>query len=46
MEENFDVFDFELSDADMDAIAGLDQNATIVNHEDPVFVDRLFSRLG
>jgi 2,5-diketo-D-gluconate reductase A len=46
IEENFDVFDFELSDADMAKIAGLDMNATIVNHEDPEFVNRLFSRLG
>ncbi len=44
--ENFDVFDFELSDAEMDKIAGLDINATIVDHEDPEFVNRLFSRLG
>jgi 2,5-diketo-D-gluconate reductase A len=46
IEENFAVFDFELSDAEMDKIAGLDINATIVNHEDPEFVNRLFSRLG
>ncbi len=46
IEENFDVFDFELSHAEMDQIAGLDINATIVNHEDPEFVRRLFSRLG
>lgn len=44
--ENFDVFDFELSDAEMDKIAGLDMNATIVDHEDAEFVNRLFSRLG
>jgi 2,5-diketo-D-gluconate reductase A len=46
IEENFDVFDFELSEADMVSIAGLDMGATIVNHEDPDFVNRLFSRLG
>jgi 2,5-diketo-D-gluconate reductase A len=46
IEENFAVFDYELSDAEMDKIAGLDINATIVNHEDPEFVNRLFSRLG
>jgi 2,5-diketo-D-gluconate reductase A len=46
IEENFAVFDFELSDAEMDKIAGLDMNATIVDHEDPEFVNRLFSRLG
>ena len=44
--ENFDVFDFELSDGEMDKIAGLDINATLVDHEDPEFVNRLFSRLG
>jgi 2,5-diketo-D-gluconate reductase A len=46
IQENFDVFDFELSDAEMAKIAGLDINATIVDHEDPDFVNRLFSRLG
>ena len=46
IEENFDVFNFELSDAEMEKITGLDTNATIVNHEDPAFVKRLFSRLG
>jgi hypothetical protein len=30
----------------MAKIAGLDINATIVDHEDPDFVNRLFSRLG
>lgn len=46
IEENFDVFDFALSEADMKSIAGLDIEARIVNHEDPDFVNRLFSRLG
>jgi len=46
IEEIFAVFDFELSDAEMDKIAGLDMKATIVDHEDPEFVNRLFSRLG
>lgn len=45
IEENFDVFDFELSDADMEKIADLNMSATIVDHEDPEFVNRLFSRL-
>jgi diketogulonate reductase-like aldo/keto reductase len=44
--ENFDVFDFELSDADMAHITELDINAKLVDHEDPMFVARLFSRLG
>jgi 2,5-diketo-D-gluconate reductase A len=46
IEENFDVFDFELSDAEMAKVARLDMNATIVNHEDPDFVNRLFGRLA
>lgn len=45
IEENFDVFDFELSDYEIGDVTGLDINATIVNHEDPAFVARLFSRL-
>jgi 2,5-diketo-D-gluconate reductase A len=46
IEENFDVFDFELSESDLEKIAGLDMSATIVDHDDPEFVTRLFSRLG
>jgi 2,5-diketo-D-gluconate reductase A len=46
IEKNFDVFDFELSESDMEKIAGLDMSATIVDHDDPEFVTRLFSRLG
>lgn len=43
--ENFDVFDFELSDEDMAAIAGLDENKGLfVNHEDPEFVKMLYGR--
>lgn len=46
IEENFDVFDFVLSDDEMAQIADLDTNQTLVNHEDPDFVKRLFGRLG
>lgn len=46
IEENFDIFDFELSEEDMIKIAKLDANKSTVDHEDPAFVNRLFSRLG
>lgn len=46
IEENFDVFDFALSDDEMAQIADLDTDQTLVNHEDPDFVKRLFGRLG
>lgn len=46
IEENFEVFDFVLSDEEMAQIANLDTNQTLVNHEDPAFVKRLFGRLG
>lgn len=45
IEENFAVIDFELSGDDMAQIAKLDTYQTIVNHEDPAFVNRLFSRI-
>ena len=39
--ENFDVFDFELSDEDMKAIRSLDeQKGLFVRHEDPEIVKR------
>lgn len=45
IEENFDIFDFELSHEDMDKIATLDENKGLfVNHEDPEFVKRLYAR--
>jgi len=44
MQENIDVFDFELNDDDMARIAGLDTGATLFfNHDDPEWVSRLNS---
>jgi 2,5-diketo-D-gluconate reductase A len=44
MRENIDVFDFELTDADMARIAALDTGATLFfNHDDPAWVSRLNS---
>jgi diketogulonate reductase-like aldo/keto reductase len=43
--ENLNVFDFELSDEDMEAIKALDERKGLfVNHEDPEFVKRLYAR--
>jgi diketogulonate reductase-like aldo/keto reductase len=43
--ENFDVFDFELTEEEIAAIAGLDENKGLfVNHEDPEFVKNLYGR--
>lgn len=40
MEENFNVFDFELSDEDMEEIRKLDSNDSLFfNHQDPVMVE-------
>jgi 2,5-diketo-D-gluconate reductase A len=45
IEENFDIFDFELSDDDMSQIASLDENKGLfVNHDDPEFVKYLYGR--
>lgn len=42
MEENFDVFDFELTKEDMDAIAALDQGESLFfSHSDPETVEYL-----
>lgn len=40
MTENFDVFDFELSSEDMDAIAVLDKKeSSFFSHQDPAMVE-------
>jgi diketogulonate reductase-like aldo/keto reductase len=45
MLENFNIFDFELSDQDMEKIKTLDENKGLfVNHEDPAFVKFLYTR--
>ena len=42
MAENFDVFDFELTQSDMDAIAGLDTGKSLfLDHRDPQTVHHL-----
>ena len=44
MEQNFRVFDFTLSQEDMDAIAALDTNtSSFFDHRDPAVVERLAS---
>lgn len=43
--ENFTIFDFELSDEDMEKIKAMDENKGLfVVHEDPEFVKHLHSR--
>lgn len=45
MIENFNVFDFELSDADMNAIRALDtQTTAFFDHRDPKWVESLSTR--
>ena len=42
MAENFDVFDFELTDDEMTRIAGMDTGASLFfDHRDPAMVSRL-----
>jgi len=43
MVTNLDVTDFQLDDADMRAIAALDEGQGVVNHYDPAFQERLAS---
>lgn len=43
--ENFNIFDFELSDEDMKKIKAMDESEPLfVNHEDPEFVKALYNR--
>jgi diketogulonate reductase-like aldo/keto reductase len=45
MIENLNIFDFELTDEDMEKIKTLDENKGLfVNHEDPEFVKYLYAR--
>lgn len=44
MKQNFDVFDFELTDEEMEKIASLDQKIKTVNHNDPAFLKYLHDR--
>jgi 2,5-diketo-D-gluconate reductase A len=43
--ENFDIFNFALSEENMEAIAGLDTATALADHRNPEFVKMLFSRL-
>ena len=44
MEQNMDIWDFTLSDADMEEVSKLDiGHSEIVNHNDPKFVQMLHS---
>ena len=43
MEENIDVFDFELSPADMEVMASLDKDESqFFDHRDPVAIEQIF----
>ncbi|AYM02316.1 aldo/keto reductase [Levilactobacillus yiduensis] len=43
MQENIDVFDFELTAAEMQTIAGLDQQTSqFFDHRDPVTIEQIF----
>lgn len=46
IEENFNVFDFELSDDDMAKIATLDNNTILFDHEDPDISKALLERVA
>ena len=43
MAENIDVFDFELTDDDMNRMASLDKNESqFFDHRDPVTIEQIF----
>ena len=44
IKENFDVFDFELTDEDMKNIASLEAGLKTVDHTDPAFLKYLYDR--
>ena len=44
--ENFAIFDFGLTEEDMNKIATLDTGKSLFDHEDPAFVKRLFARFA
>lgn len=44
MKENFDVFDFELTDEDMQRIGTLNAGLKTVDHNDPAFLQYLYDR--
>lgn len=47
MQENIDIFDFELDTQDMDKIASLDMNTSAFHdHDDPEQVERFMARIG
>lgn len=44
IKENFDIFDFELSNEEIENITNLDAGLTTVNHNDPAFIKYLYDR--
>ena len=45
MRENIDVFDFELSEADMQLMSSLDKNESqFFDHRDPVAIESIFGQ--
>ena len=47
MQENFDIFDFELTEDEMKSIEGLDQGSTLFHdHQEPETAERFLSFLS
>lgn len=42
IKENIDIFNFELSDADMRIIAGIDMGESLIDEHDPAYLDELY----